>query len=487
MKKTILFSTLLLTLPVAVAAESIEINGTKRNYNVVKTEELAPGVTYNRLRFTDSGFLLNVNLIIADLSNEGNRVETWCAKEASRGLEPITSAASRLTSETLTPVAAANGNFWHCYGQNEYPVYNLMPRLLSIRNGVLVTELNTAREKWDGGAKRNGAVGITTDGHIYVDYFTPEYNVVMPTRTMNLNLCNRGISATYSTSGELGMYNSYYGRDTKFMYVEVGDDKKLNLVDESDATEVLLDIVPGQKWMTANDIAFTVKSVKKNAPAGTLGNHDLALVARGTTKAKRLAELKVGDEVKLNYSFTPANASLSTPPEFEQAICGNAIVMLNGELTEHNNNEDYNSMVYSRTAYGCDATNTKLYIIVIDKSTDPVYGSSHGATTAEMCQIARHFGCSNMANFDAGGSAEMMVQGKIVNKTTESTPRDVANGLMVFATSTTGIDGIASDSFAGDDEEQWFTIDGRHCSAPLSPGIYIVKKGNQSRKVLINQ
>ncbi len=115
-----------------------------------------------------------------------------------------------------------------------------------------------------------------------------------------------------------------------------------------------------------------------------------------------------------------------------QAIGGNAVVMRKGELTEHNYNEDYNSMVYSRTAYGCSEDGKTLYMIVIDKSTDPVYGKSAGCPTSVMCEIAKHFGCWNMSNFDAGGSAEMMIDYEIVNKTAEATPRPVANGWMVF-------------------------------------------------------
>ena len=485
MNKSLLFCALLVTAAQPATAESIEIGGKQRQYSVLQSEQPAPGVTYRRLRFTDSDYLLNVNLLTVDLSNPGNRVETWCAKESAKGIEAITSAAKRLTTEQFTPVAAANGNFWYCYGQNEYPTYNYIPRLLSIRNGVLVTELNTGREKWDGGAKRNGAVGITSDGHVYVDYFTPDYTLKMPTRDMNINLCNKGLSAKYATSGELCIYNSYYGRDRKFMFVEIDENKKL-VIDEkaADATEVLLDIDEGQTWMTARDISFTVKSVRTNAPAGTLGDHDLALVARGKTKSKRLAELKVGDQVKLNYSFLVTGKNVT--PELEQAICGNALVMRDGELTEHNDNEEYNSMIYSRTGYGCDAGNRMLYIIVIDKSTDPVYGKSRGCSTADMCQIARHFGCTNMANFDAGGSAEMMYGGKIINTTTESTPRDVANGLMVFSTGSSAIESIGADAVSGRNE--WYSVDGmRYDSMPDVPGIYIRRQGAATEKVFIGK
>lgn len=490
MKKSLFISLALLSAPMLMQGQTIEINGRQRAYSVLATEQPAPGVTYNRLRFTDPDYLLNVNLITVDLSNPGNRVQTWCANESAKGIEAITSAASRMTSEELTPVAAANGNFWHCYGQNEYPTYNYIPRVLSIRNGMLVTELSQGREKWLKGPGRNGAVGITPDGHVYVDYFTPTFIVKMPGTEqgqMNLNTCNKGVSATYSSTGELGMYNSYYGRDRKFMFVEVDADKKL-VIDEdaADATEVLLDLDEGQTWMSGRDITFTVKSVRTKAPAGTLGDHDLALVARGGKKPGRLAQLKVGGKVHLNYSFLVTGKKVT--PELEQAICGNALVMRDGVLTEHNDNEEYNSMVYSRTGYGCDADNSKLFIIVIDKSTDPVYGKSRGCSTADMCEIARHFGCSNMANFDAGGSAEMMYDGRIINKTTEDTPRDVANGLMVFSTDKSGI-GTVSVGTAADGPAEWFTLDGlRLDSRPSAPGVYICRRGNVSQKtVIVNQ
>ncbi|MDE6396721.1 MAG: phosphodiester glycosidase family protein, partial [Muribaculaceae bacterium] len=74
-----------------------------------------------------------------------------------------------------------------------------------------------------------------------------------------------------------------------------------------------------------------------------------------------------------------------------------------------------------------------LYIIVIDKSNDTRYGGSSGCTSAVMCQIARHYGCSNMTNLDSGGSAQMFVLDKIQNTTTEGTPRAVANGMMVYS------------------------------------------------------
>ena len=72
-------------------------------------------------------------------------------------------------------------------------------------------------------------------------------------------------------------------------------------------------------------------------------------------------------------------------------------------------------------------------MIVIDNSVSKLYGRSAGCPTAVMCQILKSVcpDVSTVVNYDAGGSAEMMVDGKIINTTTEGTPRAVACGWMV--------------------------------------------------------
>ena len=58
-----------------------------------------------------------------------------------------------------------------------------------------------------------------------------------------------------------------------------------------------------------------------------------------------------------------------------------------------------------------------LYMFVIDKSLDPTYGNSAGCTTSVMCQIMKQLGAWTVCNVDAGGSAQLMVEGNVVNKT----------------------------------------------------------------------
>lgn len=51
-----------------------------------------------------------------------------------------------------------------------------------------------------------------------------------------------------------------------------------------------------------------------------------------------------------------------------------------------------------------------------------------------MCEILKSVGAHNVASMDGGGSAQMMLQGSIVNKPADGKERPVANGWMLFST-----------------------------------------------------
>lgn len=415
-------------LPIASAsAETVTFTGKEYDMQKLIERRIGPGTLYTRLRLEHATSPLNVNIVTVDLTNPYNRIETTVANESAKGTESLVKAASRLNATAHHPLAAANANFWVVATQNEYPLYSGITRNASVRNGKMVTESNQSNEKWDGGTGRTGVVAVSYDKTLHINYCTSSITATAGSDIFTINQCNKGFRVN-----EICMYNSFFGSSREFIpYVLGGDTGKIYTLETANtSTEVLLSIKPGQEWTGGKPILFEVKEVRKNAGHGTLGSYDLALVGRGATALGHLDKLTPGTEVSLKYNWTFAGGAA---PIVEQAIGGNAMVMINGELTAHNTNETYNSQIYSRTGYGCSADGKTLYMVVIDKSTDPVYGKSAGCSTSTMCEIARHFGCANMQNFDAGGSAELMVDNAIVNKTTEASPRNVANGWMIFS------------------------------------------------------
>lgn len=425
MKKPLLLAASLLVISCLAQAESVTLGANEYQLNRLIEREIGPGTTYLRLRLPE--YPLNANVLIVDLTNPYNRIETTVAKESSRGTEGLVTAAQRQSSVGHRPIAAANANFWVVGSQPEGPIWTGITRNVSLRNGKLITESNQHRDLWDGGTMRTGIVGISYDKSMYIDYCTSSISISNDKiGTAEVHQCNKGV-----WPDEIGMYNSHYGAATQFMPINANSTSYI-IEELNDATEVILDFDTDQQWVSGQDMTFVVKEVRSDAGRGTLGNHDLALVGRGDNRAL-LAQLAAGDKLTLNYSWTFDPNENPVTPLIENAIGGNALTMRNGELTEHNYNETYNSQVYSRTGYGTSADGKTLYVIVIDKSSDPVYGSSKGCGTDLMCTIAKHLGCWNMAAFDGGGSAEMMVDNQIINKTTEGTPRAVANGWMIYS------------------------------------------------------
>ncbi len=419
---------------VAAWGETVTLGGTDYDCQRLIDREIGPGIRHMRFRLP--AYPLNINVLQVDLNNPYNDIETTVANESSRGTESLVRAAERQSRPGHVAVGGANANFWIVATQPEENVYKGITRNASVRNGVIVTESNQHRDQWDGGTMRTGVVSLSTDRTVYVDYCTSTIKVSAPNMpAREIHQVNKGIHPD-----ELAMYNSFYGANTAFLPICQDAGGKYQHDSEGDATEVILDFCEGSGWGSNTDIAMVVREVRLNAGKGTLGNHDAALVGRADN-ATALAALSVGDVVTINYSWTynPGSAE-EISPVVEQAVGGNALVMRGGELTAHNENEKYNSQVYSRTGYGCSPDGKTVYIIVIDKSTDPVYGASKGCNTAKMCEFARWLGCSHMANFDAGGSAEMFVNGKIENRTTEGNPRAVANGWLIYDVSPVGDD-----------------------------------------------
>lgn len=412
---------------VPVDAEQIELNGNPHEVNELISMSIGPGITYKRLR--SETYPLNINMLIMDVTNPYNRLETTTANETCQGTESLVKAAQRQTTAEKRVLAGANANFWVVNTQEPYsPTLNGVGYGGSGRNGQMITETNMHSDQWNGGWKHMGVIGIDVDkmlhiGNLYYRGYVKHDKIGEP-EIYQINKVVR--------DGEIGMYNSFYGSSKSFRPINQGTGstgKPEWTIVEGESTEVLLDLVEGEKWKIGEQVKLKVAEVRTNAGTGTLGNHAAALVGRGD-KRELLANLAVGDEVTIETNYFDRNDRLVKLDNF---VAGNAAVMIDGELTKYNTTETYNSQVYSRTGYGMSADGKTLYVVVIDRSTDKTYGKSGGCPTCVMCELAKHYGCTDMVNCDAGGSAEMYYNGAIINTTTEGTPRAVSNGMFLYS------------------------------------------------------
>ena len=426
MKKILsLVATMAITL--SASAEIIPIQGTDYQADILINRDLGPGVNYKRIRIPD--FPLNVNMITMDLNNPYNRVETTQGGEQLGKTEKLANAYTRQYTEEKRPLAGANGNFWCVSGQWPWAEYLVGATFNgNVRNGEIITETNAHTDWWGHNNGSPGCVAITPDKRMYIDFMYYRGWVT------NEKLGSLVIHQTNKLvrDGEIGLYNHFFGRDKSFIpadqYADESGTQRLRRA-ENVSTEVYLKINEGNEWMVGRPMSCTVQEVKTDAGAGKLGDYDLCLMGRGANK-DLLASLVPGDVLTIDLKWLQPDG---TAPEIEQLIGGNGVVMVDGVLTDLNTVDSYNSKTYSRTAYGTTADRKTLINVVIDMSVDPVYGKSAGCNTFVMCDIMKYFGCTNIMNMDAGGSAQMMVEGKVINKTTEGTPRAVANGWFFYS------------------------------------------------------
>ena len=413
----------------SASAESltIPIQGTDYRTDILINRDLGPGVNYKRLRIPD--FPLNVNMVTMDLTNPYNRVETTQGGEQLGKTEKLANAYTRQYTAEKRPLAGANGNFWCVSGQWPWAEYLVGATFNgNVRNGEIITETNAHTDWWGHNNGSPGCVAITPTKEMYIDFmYYRGYVSNEKLGTLVIHQSNKLVR-----DGEIGLYNHFFGRDKSFIpadqYADESGTQRLRRA-EGVSTEVYLKINEGNEWMVGRPMACTVQEVKTNAGAGKLGDYDLCLMGRGANK-DLLASLVPGDVLTIDLKWLQPNGNA---PEFEQLIGGNGVVMVDGVLTDLNTVDSYNSKTYSRTAYGTTADRKTLINVVIDMSVDPVYGKSAGCNTFVMCDIMKYFGCTNIMNMDAGGSAQMMVEGKVINKTTEGTPRAVANGWFFYS------------------------------------------------------
>ena len=418
------FSLAFVLLAITMAARAdITIGTVSYHADTLVHRQVGPGIIHTVICIPD--FPLNVYLLETDLNNPYNRVETTIGYNTVGKTELLTNAFARNRTATSRPVAACNANFWTVASQSPWSDFCLgSPFGAVVRNDSVYVNSEMNSDSWNGGPTNTGGCAISHDKTLYFGRFTCEGIITSErfAQPVTLRTVNRR-----NVGDAVSLWTGAYGRSREF---------ETNWVEFSTRGDALADnyyltLKPGSAWAVGKDMTFVVQKIVPSADRQTLGDYDACLTATGAMK-ETMALLQVGDEITINHGWNYAEEN-KVRPLIANMVEGNANVMHNGVLTQRNYNESYNTMVYSRTAYGCDATGKKLYMIVIDRSKSPTLGQSNGCTTEQMCHILKSLypDISEVENMDAGGSAEMMIDGKIINTTTEGTPRPVACGWML--------------------------------------------------------
>ncbi|MBR5685979.1 MAG: phosphodiester glycosidase family protein [Muribaculaceae bacterium] len=413
----------------ASARADFVIDNTTYTVDTLVHRQVGPGMVNTIVRIP--GYPLNVYVLEVDLNNPNNRVETTIGYNTVGRTEALANAYTRNRTATKRPVAGCNGNFWVVTGNGApWSSYQLGTPLGGVvRNDTSLVNDNTTWDWWDGGPTRTGAAAITHDktlvlGRIMWDGTISSDKLAQPLAYHNIN--------RRAVAGDICLWGPNYTRTREFEDDWTGFNERGN----NHTDTYYLTFAESSGWTNNAPMRFVIANIVQDADRQTLGSYDACLSVTGDANKAAMAALAVGDEIEITSGWTCLDDDKEgLRPDIENMVWGNAPIMHGGELLERNYDETYNSQVYSRTCYGSSADGKHLYLLVIDKATSPLYGLSAGCPTAVACQILKQMcpDVTEMVNMDAGGSAEMMLFGKIINTTTEGTPRAVACGWLVEA------------------------------------------------------
>ncbi|MEM5766980.1 MAG: phosphodiester glycosidase family protein [Bacillota bacterium] len=142
-------------------------------------------------------------------------------------------------------------------------------------------------------------------------------------------------------------------------------------------------------------------------------------------KDKALAALKVGDPLSVKHALTPDWSDVRL------AVGAGPQLVRDGTIYLTTKTEGFGSDVAGgrapRTAVGMTAQGRMLLVVVDGRQP----GYSVGMTLLEMGKLLQSLGAVNALNLDGGGSAEMVVNGVVVNQPSDGRERPVGDALLV--------------------------------------------------------
>ena len=163
-------------------------------------------------------------------------------------------------------------------------------------------------------------------------------------------------------------------------------------------------------------------ATKGNMP---LDGSSLVLSGHGIN-ADALSQVKRGDRVTVNQTLGSRLAD-----EARLVVGAGPLLLEKGQVNVRIREEaiapDIAFGRAPRTGAGITADGTVLLMVVDGRSQQ-----SAGMTLKEFAQYMKRFGAVSAVNFDGGGSSEMVLDGKVMNRPSDGSERPVGIGLGIF-------------------------------------------------------
>ena len=157
----------------------------------------------------------------------------------------------------------------------------------------------------------------------------------------------------------------------------------------------------------------------------SLDSGSIVLSGHGVN-ADALANVRKGDRVAVSQTLGSRMAD-----EAQLVVGAGPLLLENGQVNVRIREETIAPDIAfgraPRTGAGVTADGTVLLMVVDGRSQH-----SAGMTLKEFAQYLKRFGAVSAVNFDGGGSSEMVLDGKVMNRPSDGSERPVGIGLGIF-------------------------------------------------------
>jgi len=356
-------------------------------------EPIAEGIEYQKFQISGPN---NVYVARMDRDNLNVTIESSIAQgRLSGGFETVSGMAERYDQAI---------NFW---GQS-----------WGSRNDVVVA-INGFFYNTSTGVPRNGQIHSGWYAKRFDDYAGESGFAWRLDRRPFIGGCvvhadNKQFASIPSLGKTIWIDNINFQRNTNqlTLYTPQYDD---NTGTDNSGTEILVEMTrPSLILPTPHYAKGYVRGIRKNAGSTPIPFDHVVLSAHGT-KADKLADLNLGDEIRISQEITHYKSDCSTPNSLDwtktyASIGGSFVFLKDSQIIHYNDLGALERHPRTAIAYNDDY----IFFIVVD-GRDP--GISIGMTIDELGLFCRDTLEATWAvNQDGGGSSTMVINGVVVNR-----------------------------------------------------------------------
>ena len=354
------------------------------------TAELTPGVTYTNIRMANVPWSIHV----LKIDRAHHDLSFYPAHAGSKvlGVSLIAEQARMVPRELGQAIAGINGDFY----LRDNPTYAGDPRGLQILNGDLLS----APDTW--------SVWFDSEGNPHLDEVKAEFSVTWPDGRKT------GFGLNEQRQNRMAvLYTPTYGTSTRV----------------SGGRDLVLGRAGDGPWLPLQaGESYRARVLQVRASSNTPLSPNTMLLSLGPDILAGIPEVTSGAELEISTATRPDLKGVKSaigggPALLHEGQRFNQTTPPPGAVTEWTQRSKYER--HPRSAVGWSAT--EVCLVTVDGRQARL---SVGMKLAELAEFMANLGCTEAMNFDGGKSAQMWVNGRIVNSPCQGEDT-VANSLLV--------------------------------------------------------